>query len=401
MKKIPFLMIIVITTCLAHPVFPAPMTEETMEARLSNYCTDSRFKRRRYANYCKKIWAKDEKAYCTFAADKPKYKLAVREICGDVAVAAPATTTDSGQVKKSPQAADPDLETWNLVKNSNDIQSVKMYLEAFPQGKFRVAAKVLLRKLQKSSSEDSSQRPSSPEKKGQVTDVQEKPGSEIISESSTPDSSLKKVYFTSLIGDIKKPIDGHNGYYNIKYKSFVKAGSYTKWEINYGELLGDIIIIGEINIYKWNFHEKWASAVKFFFDSNKKKSKKDVTQYEAVISGFSSKYHKDLDKDIVQLDFSDNLNTIKLKHIKSVESSNTNPFKIKVTFWIQKGEPNTAQIFFNDEYFGKIANQDFDLNRFEYFVVGSNVNASFDLYESGNPEYSGMASRLDYSIPIK
>lgn len=123
-----------------------------MEARLSNYCTDSRFKRRRMANYCRKIWAKDEKAYCNYASDKPKYQLAVKEICGEIEAAAPAASPAADQEKKGPQAADPDLETWNMVKNSNDISSVKMYLESFPQGKFRVAAKILLNKLQKSES---------------------------------------------------------------------------------------------------------------------------------------------------------------------------------------------------------------------------------------------------------
>ena len=65
--------------------------------------------------------------------------------------AAPETAPAPGTVQPAHSGGDEDLsadeETWDLVKDSNNIADIEYYLENYPNGKYAVPAKLKLRQL--------------------------------------------------------------------------------------------------------------------------------------------------------------------------------------------------------------------------------------------------------------
>lgn len=121
---------------LWQPVVAENLTREAIESRLSNYCTESRFKRRRFKTYCQKIWTRNPGVYCKFAAGKETYQSAVNEFCENMA------SDDSVEE-----------QMWQDIKDSKNIGDFELYLSEYPDGKYSALAKLRIAKIKRSKPE--------------------------------------------------------------------------------------------------------------------------------------------------------------------------------------------------------------------------------------------------------
>lgn len=129
---------------LPTPATAAELTEDVIEQRLMSYCTDSRMKRRRYQNYCKKVWEKHSKEYCEFAGTRSEFGKAFSTFCPEGKT--PESPEASQKPEKTPEAAEEQM--WQAIKGTNDAASFRLFLSEFPDGKYHGLAKLKLMKLE-------------------------------------------------------------------------------------------------------------------------------------------------------------------------------------------------------------------------------------------------------------